>query len=126
MSITRKLITKQALHPFPAALYQFGTTKDMRQLNAQNCQYSTAGLFLTSSTSDRPESAFLLLPGGHEALEFLEPVLDEDHLADGRGLPLLHLNHQKSLLVEGQVIVAYGTKGTVSGFLKKQARLSGR
>jgi hypothetical protein len=30
-----------------------------------------------------------VLSGGHEALELLEPVLDEDHFGDKRGIPLI-------------------------------------
>ncbi len=50
----------------------------------------------------------LILPGGGEALEFLEPVLDQDHFGDRLGLPLFQLDHEKSLPIEGQIIGAHG------------------
>ena len=46
-------------------------------------------------------AAFSLISAGDEALEFLEPVLDQDHLGDRRRRPLLELHHQESLPIEG-------------------------
>jgi hypothetical protein len=69
----------------------------------------------------------LLLSGGDQALEFLNPVLDEDHFGHGLGFVLVVLDHEKSLRVEGQIIAAYGRAGDrVSGSLKQQSRLAGR
>ncbi len=36
---------------------------------------------------------------GGEALEFLEPVLHEDHFGDGLGLSLIQFHHQKPLTI---------------------------
>ena len=68
----------------------------------------------------------LLVTGRELLLEFLEPVLDEDHFGDRRGLSLLELDHEESLSILGQIIAAYGVSRRISGPLKKQARLAGR
>ena len=62
---------------------------------------------------------------GHEALEFLEPVLNQDHFDDRRGLLLFELDHEKSIPVVGQIIAPHRISRPVSGFLKEQARLAG-
>jgi hypothetical protein len=46
-----------------------------------------------------PGSASLLLSGGDEALEFLEPVLDENQFGDRRRLRFLKLHYQKALII---------------------------
>jgi hypothetical protein len=48
----------------------------------------------------------LLLSGGDEALEFFRPVLHEDHFGDRRGRSLVELDHEETLPVSGQIIIA--------------------
>jgi len=57
----------------------------------------------------------------HEALEFLEPVLDEDHFGHGLGLPLFHLHHQEPLAVGTQIPASDGRSMRLSPLLKKKA-----
>jgi hypothetical protein len=59
-------------------------------------------------------------------LEFLEPVLNEDHLGDGRGLRLFELDHEESLSIQGQIITTYGRRTKIPGPLKKHMRHAGR
>src|SRR5512136_3017484 len=67
---------------------------------------SPASRFLASATSGRPWSASLILSGGDEAFELLEPVLDENHLGHRRRLRFLRLQYQKALTISRQVPVA--------------------
>jgi len=96
----------------PAALLELDE-EGLRNLAA--VPYPPAG-FLISCPSARPAasehprpragqgSAPSFLSGGDEALELLEPVLDEGHFGDRRRLPVFELDHEKSLRVKGQVI----------------------
>ena len=43
----------------------------------------------------------LLLARGGEALEFLEPVVDNDQLRYWLGFPVFELNHQEPLAIKG-------------------------
>src|SRR4030042_6677739 len=67
----------------------------------------------------------LLLARRHEALEFLEPVLDEDYFGDGLALTLPELRHQESLAVAGDVPGADRSSHSVSRLFKQQERLAG-
>ena len=70
------------------------------------------------SNSSGAIQAGLLLSGGHEALEFFEPVLDEDQFSDRLGLSFIELYHQEPLAVEGDVPTPNWIRHSVSGFLK--------
>jgi hypothetical protein len=61
-----------------------------------------------------------------EALEFLEPILDEDHFGHGLGLPLFHLHHHESLAVEGDVPASHWRCLSMSSLLKQEAGFAGR
>ncbi len=76
--------------------------------------------------SRKCEAEWPLFPWRHETLEFLEPVLDNDHLRHGRRLPLLLFRHEKALRrVVGQVIATYGLTEVISGLVKKRVRFAG-
>ena len=63
---------------------------------AKECEESVTSDIVTGLRQGRRQpsrACVLLLAGGAEALEFLEPALDEDHFGDGRGLPLVELDH---------------------------------
>ena len=68
---------------------------------------------------------FLLLPGGDKPLEFLEPVLDEDQLGQGPGLPFFHFHNQESLPVGIDVPGADWTHADIALRRKQKTGLAG-
>lgn len=65
-----------------------------------------------------------LLSGWDEALEVLEPVLDEDHLRHGLRLPVVELHHQEALAIGRDIPGADWVATRVLWSLEKQAGLA--
>src|SRR4030042_4599578 len=68
----------------------------------------------------------LLPPCRDETLEFLEPILDEDHFSHRLGCPRTHMHHKESLAVRRHVKRAYRTSQEVICVRDQKARFACR